>query len=56
VSDKLLEMSLAMKPKIGIRYIEAGLATLRREWKIIDRVRLDKFLSLARKLVQGLIR
>jgi hypothetical protein len=40
---------------VAYLYFSCFLITLRREWILIDRLRLDKFLMLARKFVMAML-
>lgn len=40
-----------MQPATATIYLRCFLTTMRREWGMIDRLRLDKFLMLVRKFV-----
>ncbi len=40
-----------MHKDMGLLYMRTFIATLRREWFTIDRLRLDKFMLLVRKFI-----
>ena len=50
----LLSLTLALMSQVAYLYFTVFLSTMRREWFGIDRLRLDKFMMLVRKFVQGL--
>jgi len=39
------------EPKVGVRFLSCFLETLNREWGGLDHLRMDKFLSLTRKMM-----
>ena len=47
----LLDKMKTHNGQVGFFYFAAFIATMRREWFGIDRLRLDKYLMLVRKLV-----
>lgn len=44
------------RPQVALRYYAAFIATLRREWFMIDHLRLDKFLMLIRRFFRAGLR
>ena len=52
----LLTRPRATLPQVSLAYYQAFIRTVRREWLGIDRLRLDKFMMLLRKLLASLLR
>jgi ribosomal RNA-processing protein 1 len=53
LAARLASLPEALPPATGSLYLSAGLATLQREWGGLDRLRMDKFMGLARRLVRA---
>jgi ribosomal RNA-processing protein 1 len=56
LARRLSAVQCALPPQLSRRYAAAAFATLRREWPLIDKHRVDKFLVLARELVRQALR
>lgn len=52
LAERLALILPQLQPKVAFAYWASFMETLRREWFGIDRLRLDKFMMLARKFVQ----
>jgi ribosomal RNA-processing protein 1 len=51
LATRISELLIALQPHRNQLFFNAGILTLNREWGGIDRLRLDKFMSLVRKFL-----
>ncbi|KAJ3052732.1 ribosomal RNA-processing protein 1 [Rhizophlyctis rosea] len=49
LADRLSSLTLELKSDLPLRYVEAFWKTMAKEWRGLDRLRLDKFYMLLRK-------
>lgn len=54
IADRLSILLLRMHPKLALPYFTCFFEFMRREWSRIDKLRLDKYMMLVRKLVQSM--
>eukprot|EP00887_Chlorella_sp_A99_P001477 scaffold8.g1477.t1 len=56
LAERLAEVMGLVPAEVGARYYQACMRTMRREWAGIDRLRLDKFMLLLRRMTAQLLR
>jgi ribosomal RNA-processing protein 1 len=56
LAERLAGLLPQMQPAVGHMYFSVFVLTIRREWAGIDRLRLDKFMMLIRKLWGSMFR
>ncbi|KAK9810440.1 hypothetical protein WJX72_010775 [[Myrmecia] bisecta] len=54
LANRLSGILLELKPVVALMYFEMFLKTMQREWFGIDRLRLDKFMTLVRRFIHAM--
>lgn len=56
LAEKISQLTVQLEQERALLYVQCGLETFAREWTMIDRLRMDKYLTLVRKFYYHIIK